>query len=167
MAAPNRDFQDALDRHNHYRRLHGTAPLRWSDELAAYAQDYANRGNFAHDTQLLHSLQQGENLATDYTDGAAGATDRMYNEVHEYDYNNPGFSTATGHFTQIVWRDTTHLGIGRGRTRDGATLYVFRFSPAGNVQGQFRRNVLPAGSRPASAQGQQVVSRPVRSPASR
>lgn len=33
-----------------------------------------------------------------------------YNEYSQYNYNYPGFSEATGHFTQVVWKATTQLG---------------------------------------------------------
>ena len=44
-----------------------------------------------------------------------------YEEVHEYDFDKPtGFSTRTGHFTQVVWKATTEVGCGlsqvKGRT---------------------------------------------------
>lgn len=33
-----------------------------------------------------------------------------YNEVVEYTWTQPGFSPATGHFTQVVWRGSSMLG---------------------------------------------------------
>jgi hypothetical protein len=35
-----------------------------------------------------------------------------YNEVKDYNFNNPGFGGSTGHFTQLVWVGTTELGCG-------------------------------------------------------
>ena len=31
-----------------------------------------------------------------------------------YDFDNGGFSAGTGHFTQVVWKDSVKLGIGQG-----------------------------------------------------
>ena len=33
----------------------------------------------------------------------------------DYDYGNPGFKGGTGHFTQVVWKSSTKLGIGVAR----------------------------------------------------
>lgn len=45
-----------------------------------------------------------------------------------------------GHFTQCVWKATTAVGCGMARC-GAATLVVCRYSPAGNVLGQFAANV--------------------------
>jgi hypothetical protein len=77
------------------------------------------------------------------------AVKSWYDEVSKYDYNNPGFSSATGHFTQVVWKSSTQLGCGAARgvktlngTNYNAFYVVCHYSPAGNVQGQFPANVL-------------------------
>merc|ERR1712066_25860 len=53
----------------------------------------------------------GENLALGVTD--AGAVDMWYNEIR---FTNGGlqnaYSDQTGHYTQVVWRDTSRLGCG-------------------------------------------------------
>ena len=51
----------------------------------------------------------GENLAMGDPESA---TDRWYNEVDKYDFQNPGYSNATGHFTALVWKDTKEVGFG-------------------------------------------------------
>ncbi|KAF8888246.1 CAP domain-containing protein [Infundibulicybe gibba] len=61
--------------------------------------------------------------------------------------NNPGFSSATGHFTQVVWKGTTQVACavancGAGTIFSQASGYVVcRYSPPGNVIGQFPQNV--------------------------
>ncbi|KAG2494949.1 hypothetical protein HYH03_006886 [Edaphochlamys debaryana] len=55
---------------------------------------------------------------------------------------------GTGHFTQVVWRGTTHIGIGAATTSSGSRVYVFHYKPAGNVIGHFPANVQPPQQRP-------------------
>ena len=49
----------------------------------------------------------------------------------------------TGHFTQVVWKDSRELGVGRAQTRDGKWLVVANYRPAGNFLGRFQDNVFP------------------------
>lgn len=65
-----------------------------------------------------------------------------YNEVSSYNYNSPGFSMATGHFTQVVWNASTKLGMGLSVGAKG-TYCVGQYQPAGNYAGQFPQNVKP------------------------
>ena len=52
-------------------------------------------------------------LLVNYT---AAATS-WYNELYDpgYDFDDPGFSKGTGHFTQLVWNETQKLGMGHGQ----------------------------------------------------
>ena len=70
-----------------------------------------------------------------------------YNEVCSpgYDFTSPSFSGGTGHFTQVVWKGSTVLGIGRaeGTIRGMKCAYtVARYRPAGNMMGTFAQNVV-------------------------
>jgi hypothetical protein len=60
--------------------------------------------------------------------------DAWYNEERMYNYAGGGFSSATGHFTQMVWRDSTKLGCGYN-TRCGMATYVCNYSPQGEQRG--------------------------------
>jgi hypothetical protein len=64
-------------------------------------------------------------------------------QVSSYDFNNPGWSGATGHFTQLVWVGTTRAGCGFNARCTMAT-YVCQYAPAGNVLGDgWSSQVLP------------------------
>jgi hypothetical protein len=94
---------------------------------------------FAHDP---NRAPYGENLAWGPTLTAAEAVALWYDENVLYDYSKPGFSQQTGHFTQLVWRASTAIGMGMAR-RGGMNLWVARYFPAGNITGQFQLNVFP------------------------
>ena len=52
---------------------------------------------------------------------------------------------ATGHFTQLVWKSSKSLGMGMAAGKHaGQNAYycTAQYSPPGNIQGQFRENVL-------------------------
>jgi hypothetical protein len=53
----------------------------------------------------------GENLAAGYANATA-SVDGWGTERESYDWSNPGFSEKTGHFTQVVWSNTTSVGCG-------------------------------------------------------
>ncbi|CAB3990221.1 A disintegrin and metallo ase with thrombospondin motifs 3, partial [Paramuricea clavata] len=81
------------------------------------------------------------------------AAKAWYKEVWDYNYchnernfNRPGHAgKATGHFTQVVWKTSTKLGIGFARSADKKTVYVVgRYLAHGNVGGLYGKNVLKA-----------------------
>lgn len=69
-----------------------------------------------------------------------------YDEIQYYNWNNPGFSSATGHFTQVVWRASTEIGVGIAVVPDASyrirSVVCISYRPPGNYQGQFAQNVL-------------------------
>lgn len=66
-----------------------------------------------------------------------------------YNFNGGGFSGATGHFTQVVWKGSSKLGIGfargsysfNGKVFDNCLFVVGRYLEPGNMQGAFQTNV--------------------------
>ena len=143
-----------LSEHNTVRAIHNSPALTSNSDLAASAQSHADymleTGVFRHSNQPY-----GENLFLMYSQSApdpatiaAQAVNSWYEEVEDYDYNNPGFSFNTGHFTQVVWKNTTQLGCGiaqgpatiQGRSLT-ASYVVCNYNPAGN-SGGYSSNVL-------------------------
>jgi len=77
------------------------------------------------------------------------AIDGWYNEVSLYNFDNPGYSSATGHFTCLVWLTSTRFGMGISINQSTGQAYIsFNTFPPGNIIGQFQQNVLPATSLP-------------------
>ena len=73
-----------------------------------------------------------------------------YNEVCSpgYQFNAGSNNRGTGHFTQVVWKESTVLGIGRAEVQQNGmkcAYIVGRYKPAGNFLGEYQQNV-PKGS---------------------
>ncbi|XP_022791688.1 uncharacterized protein LOC111330947 [Stylophora pistillata] len=154
---PDSEFeQEALKTHNKYRKVHGVQEMTLDRDLSnqakAYAQKIANMGQLLHSSQAERGTSTGENLA--YACASNGtpltgesATKMWYDEVCKPGYNfaSGGFSSGTGHFTQVVWKDSVKLGIGQGKaTQNGMQcIYVVgRYDIAGNMMGEFQDQVL-------------------------
>jgi len=140
---------------NAYRKVNQAPPLMWDDTIASASQQWSfnlvSNGIFVHSKNPLY----GENLAyfqgygTDVMTLIKKAVDNWYNEITKYDFNNPGFSQATGHFTALVWVATTSFGMGISlNDTTNAVDIVMNTSPPGNVIGEFQQNVLPTTSTP-------------------
>lgn len=146
-AGPDEFGRELLKAHNSYRAKHGSPPLKWSSEAARPAQEWADRLTKTGRLQHGNHDGMGQNLA--FKSGAEltgqEVADMWYKEVSKYDFNRPGFSSGTGHFTQLVWAETTHMGAGRA-TKGSSTFVVANYVPPGNVlgQGNYERNVKRA-----------------------
>ncbi|XP_062844359.1 GLI pathogenesis-related 2 [Trichomycterus rosablanca] len=164
-ATPSRTFVDSkptrtadssfetefLQAHNAYRKQHGAPSLSLNASLSRSAQAWAEK--LLASRTLKHSNSgNGENLYYNYSSApkkltGCVAVESWYSEIKKFDFNRPGFSSETGHFTQVVWKDTKELGV--GVATDGTTTFVVgQYSPAGNISnaGYFEKNVLPVGS---------------------
>lgn len=73
---------------------------------------------------------------------AENAVIHWYSENEKYDFDKPGPQAATGHFTALVWYDTTHVGMARSAC---GQYLVANYFPAGNWDNSdcFAKNVLP------------------------
>ena len=51
---------------------------------------------------------------------------------------------STGHFTQVVWKQTMSLCMGHAFSSDKQNIVIVaRYSPRGNIASAFDTNVLP------------------------
>ena len=142
--------KEALEAHNRFRAAHQAPSLTWSSALArdaeAWAKQIAREGRLRHD-----DTKDGENVFMVFgreIDGA-DAVNSWYSEVKNYDFCKPGFQSNTGHFTQVVWKGSKELGIGKAKSADGKVFVVGRYRPAGNNMRAFEENVFPSKVREA------------------
>ncbi|MCE9607395.1 MAG: hypothetical protein K8U03_21120 [Planctomycetia bacterium] len=148
--------------HDAARKEVGVGPVRWSPEVAAFAQQWADHiaatGKFEHrpydvatsetaplEPQAAKQIY-GENLAIgnspDYgpADGAQG----WYAEKKDYVAGMPiptDFAEfKAGHYTQLVWSKTTKIGAGKAVVQVGEfkgwTVIVCNYDPPGNYEGR-------------------------------
>lgn len=148
--------------------------LEWDNNLAAFAQSYADKLMRKKPPGLKHSSHKdrlaisgwkeqwvGENLGyamdsrwklnTNIADlkTAVRQTIRSWcDEKHYYNYakNTCKRGKACGHYTQVVWQETTKVGCGIAISKDGTKyILVCNYGPGGNLSG-----VKPyGGKRPA------------------
>ncbi|KAI1282116.1 Golgi-associated plant pathogenesis-related protein 1 [Halotydeus destructor] len=136
--------QECLSEHNKYRSLHGVPSLKYDSRLEKFAvkraQYMAATDIFAHPS----NLQYGENLywRSGRVPSCASALDMWYREIKWYNFPKGKFSHKTGHFTQMVWKDTRYLGCASAKSKRTGRIYIAcNYYPAGNVMGRFVDNV--------------------------
>uniref|UniRef100_A0A8B9H948 Golgi-associated plant pathogenesis-related protein 1-like n=1 Tax=Astyanax mexicanus TaxID=7994 RepID=A0A8B9H948_ASTMX len=138
-----------LAKHNEYRKKHGVPEVTLSEDLCDSSQKWAD--HLLSIKTLQHSeTNNGENVFYSWSSKTTKPTgpeavEKWYSEIKDYNFSKPGFQPNTGHFTQVVWKDSKEIGV--GLATDGNTIFVVgQYKPAGNVAnpGYFEKNVLPA-----------------------
>ncbi|XP_001603551.4 venom allergen 5-like [Nasonia vitripennis] len=130
------------------------AHLTWDNELEKIAQTWASQCNFAHDScRDVERFNVGQNIAYTATTGDISTLDveqlvkNWYDEVKNYNHNQVARFGAVrgnggkqiGHYTQLVWADTTKLGCGAIKYKDGKFnkfYLVCNYGPSGNWIGE-------------------------------
>ncbi|KAI3385269.1 hypothetical protein SNEBB_007406 [Seison nebaliae] len=139
----NDDFaKEALDLHNILRAKHHAAPLKYSRELQTIAQSWLQ--TLVVLDRMQHSYNHrangealGENIVvlwSNYGSPLSGtnATLQWYNEYPMHNYAGQ-YQQPTGHFTQLIWASTTHMGIAKAQGPSGKWFGVANYYPMGNI----------------------------------
>ncbi|KAM4088577.1 hypothetical protein ACB094_07G082000 [Castanea mollissima] len=120
--AQNSHF-DFIHAHNVALAKVGVGAIGWNNTLAAYAQNYANTK--IKNCELEHSQgPYGENLAEGYdTFSGVEAVNLWVAEKPNYNHkSNKCIGGECLHYTQVVWRDSVHLGCARVKCNNGGYL---------------------------------------------
>jgi len=150
-------FSGVLDAHNRVRSKHKLKPLKWSDKLAKYSQEWADHLGRDQSCKMYHrsgSPPYGENLyissAVVWTqDNKEVSRERNRVNIRDvvkvwtdeekwYNYKNnscqPG--QQCGHYTQVVWRETSEVGCAVNFCGDKSQNWVCSYNPPGNYVGK-------------------------------
>merc|ERR1719409_464945 len=155
--------KDLVLAHDALRARVGLGALREDPELTRRAEAAVQRIAAARGCEIYHSSTDsrlssgafyyvGENLykveGMEPTGG--GIADAWYAELTDYRYGLVGEACTkacagrtnppcqTGHFTQMMWEDTTHVGCGVAAcgSQDNVYMAVCQYGPGGNLVGQ-------------------------------
>jgi len=135
-------IQTVLETHNKYRAKHGAPPLKLSPDLCKVSQAWVN--TLAKKDKMEHSMSgYGENCFWGSNDVKEGnvPVETWYSEVKDFDFKRGDYVKGTGHFTQVVWKESKELGVAKALSKSGATYVICTYEPAGNFQGIFPANV--------------------------
>ena len=115
-------------------------PVTWSNELAATAQAWADHLRDTNKCGLIHSdARLGENLAGGKDLDIAHAVKMWADEGEHYSYSPQyEFEIPTGHYTQVVWRNTQKVGCALHDCpglQYGSSI-VCDYGPGGNFNGE-------------------------------
>ncbi|XP_071819005.1 cysteine-rich venom protein pseudechetoxin-like isoform X2 [Apostichopus japonicus] len=154
-----KEQKQLLDRHNQHRlevESGDMNELLWRSKLAEQAQEWSNGCFYAHPDKRVHADYQGigQNLFISWLDEGGDnppvvtlPVDMWNSEVANFSYpmNTCRKGAVCGHYTQVVWAETTKVGCGikfcrwarsSKRTFENAWLVTCNYSPAGNMQGE-------------------------------
>lgn len=140
-----------LHTHAKWRQSVGLPALRWSEDLAESAQEWADTLKARQGCKMVHSHAEevGENLfwasAEIFPNGkrklqavkATEVIDMFGNEYKDYDYRTDTCASGKkcGHYTQVVWKGTQAVGCAKAICRDLSQVWVCHYDPPGNYIG--------------------------------
>merc|ERR1712198_529264 len=107
--------------------------------------DPVDLDKFRQDSLAAHNAY-GENIYMSSgqaaQEQAQGAVDSWYSEIKDYTFGKEPSrgGPVTGHFTQVVWKGSTEVGVGVAQ-EGSKVVVVANYSPPGNYIGQYVDNV--------------------------
>jgi uncharacterized protein YkwD len=138
------DAQAILAYHNKVRSDLNIPPLAWNSNLASFAQSWADSLAIKYNCKLIHRQpnQYGENIYGGYSSDSikpVSAAIDWYSEIKQYTYRKISEENwyNTGHYTQMIWKNTTEVGVGMATCPGGGVVIVANYNPPGNYMGEY------------------------------
>jgi pathogenesis-related protein 1 len=127
--------REMLAAHSEVRRKVGVPPLKWSDKLAARAEEWA-KTLAATGASKMQGIP-GQNIGYTAPPGHAKGADVVAAwsaEASNYDHEKNACvdpKLRCNHYTQVVWRESSNLGCATARDAQ-RDIWVCDYDPPGN-----------------------------------
>ncbi|XP_072172358.1 GLIPR1-like protein 1 [Diadema setosum] len=141
-----------LSAHNEFRGMvnpeaANMVQLQWDGSLAQMAQQWADRCKYGHGNPKNISPYSwvGQNIWAGSGTGwdHYGMVENWYSEAEDYHFANNTCSGVCGHYTQMMWAETTHVGCAvavcstlENLDWSPATILVCNYGEGGNYVGK-------------------------------
>lgn len=146
------DSSRILAAHNVARKEVGLPPLtysktlaqsaqKWSDELQRDNCEMRHDANTDYGENLYWASRTGGEIKNELVATPETVVDFWVSEKSDYNYgtNSCAPGKQCGHYTQIVWEETTEVGCAVSVCQNGDTqkdMWVCRYNPRGNYIGE-------------------------------
>ncbi|KAL3310125.1 hypothetical protein Ciccas_011312 [Cichlidogyrus casuarinus] len=117
--------------------------LQWDDDLADKAYLLAAQCRVGHDTNTDRRTANFPNVGQNWAGNPSPQEGfaAWFNEYKSYDFANNQCNSICGHYTQLVWADSTHVGCAVADCSNYPSFpygysIVCNYGPAGNVLGE-------------------------------
>ena len=153
-------FDGIITLHNAVRAKHQQKPLRWSNSLAQYAQQWVDNLASTQNCEMIHrpnngggkfQQQHGENLfwasSLEQADGNNKLQAVTVNDVvnawaeeeqfYNYQKNQCQSGEDCGHYTQMVWHESEQVGCAIAVCPDKSQIWACNYHPRGNYIGEW------------------------------
>ena len=140
---------DLINQINNYRKVHGTQKLINDSKIDNISQKFASKlakkGKLDYSSNEYQGQILGETVYKSQNYFAPLKLAKvLYDENVEYNYKSD--DPEPNNFTQMVWKNSTHVGFGIAKSNEGKYFYVINYFPTGNIDGEFKKNVFPVGT---------------------
>ena len=137
---------NVLSKHNELRKKHNSPELILNEKLNEMAQEYAkilleknNKQN--NHINLYNNKICGENIFLSIEKTPEDMFNKWVKEADYFNFNLHQYQKDSGHFTQMIWKETKEVGFGFEFTEDKKFCGVALYFPCGNVLGEFKNNI--------------------------
>lgn len=160
------DKEIAIFAHNKIRKTHNLTELKWDEDLATGAQEWAvelAKQNSELKLSDLKTNDYGENLylseGTSVSARSYQAVLCWYKHVKDYEVGNDVSDKALT-FTQLLWPATNKFGVGVAYREDTKITYIVaRYSPPGNTKlSEILEHVKKTGTAPKIPRIEELIS---------
>ena len=136
-----------LKLHNDERKKNNSNELKLNEALNLIATEYSEnliskQEKVKFKNYMFNGIILGENIAFSETKEAKKIFELWLKKDVNYEKTNKKFLKANAHYTQIIWKNTTEVGISICHDVENKKYCtVVLYNPPGNTLGSFPENI--------------------------